>query len=178
MTRDEKFAEIRKLTPVWGDYLAKRLVDMPFGHENKVDFRELFTVAPRAAARIKEIRKKVKDLTPTYGAQWLAEKAVCKEYGIPFIPSASDYEKVRLPGAYYMTACDSGGTWNSAIDAQVISYALMDYLGWSLVDPDVYFEIIHHSADDVLLTCSYNTICGGRWIAFLDPATIPEELKP
>jgi len=56
------------------------------------------------------------------------------------------------------------------------SAAVLEYLGRSIVVPDrLDFEIVVRSPDEALVVARHNRIIGSRWLALIDPRTIPTE---
>ncbi len=45
------------------------------------------------------------------------------------------------------------------------------------IDDQMYFELIQWNDDEAVIICSHNTIIGSRWVAVIDPSTIPTEVK-
>lgn len=56
--------------------------------------------------------------------------------------------------------------------------AVIDYIVSNmfsiLSDDTIYFEIVIRDENEALVTAKYNKIIGSRWLALIDPKTIPE----
>jgi hypothetical protein len=57
------------------------------------------------------------------------------------------------------------------------SAAVVSWLGSNLVvkGDRIYFEVIVRSPSSALVVAKHNKILGDRWLALIDPSTIPEE---
>jgi len=57
--------------------------------------------------------------------------------------------------------------------------AVVDYIVDNIVVADhLHFQIVIRSADQALVLVSHNRIIGSRWLALIDPRTIPPDMPP
>lgn len=83
------------------------------------------------------------------------------------------------PGGYIEQYCsvtsheEDPRVWGMDVRPTPAAAAVLMEMYGVVDDPDLYFEITVRAPDDAIVVVKYNRINGNRWLAIIDPRTIP-----